>query len=135
MSPIARLVRDPSIGRRAHDRTRKVNDASEWIMSAQQNITIKLRDALPIQHLDVIDESAQHNVPRGTESHFKIVIVSPAFEGKTLLARHRLIHSILADVLATHIHALALHTLTNEEWCEADAAANSPRCRGAGVER
>jgi BolA protein len=104
-------------------------------MTVQEAIMGKLHRALPIEHLDVIDESAQHNVPRGAESHFKIVIVSPAFEGKTLLAHHRLIHGILADVLAMQIHALALHTLTNKEWSEAAAAPASPRCRGAGVER
>lgn len=135
MSPIMRLVRDPSIGRRTHDGTRQENDASGMIMTVQQAITDKLRHALPIEHLDVIDESAQHNVPRGAESHIKIVIVSPAFDGKTLLARHRLIHGILAEALATQIHALALHTLTNEEWSKARAAPASPRCRGAGVQR
>ena len=104
-------------------------------MTVQQAITDKLSHELPIEHLDVINESEQHNVPRGAESHFKIVIVSPAFEGKTLLARHRLIHDILAQALATSIHALTLHTLTNEEWSKAGAAPASPRCRGAGVQR
>jgi BolA protein len=101
----------------------------------QQDMTDKLTRALPIDHLDVINESQQHNVPRGAESHFKIVIVSEVFEGKTLLARHRLVHSILADTLATRIHALALHTMTNEEWSNAREVPASPPCRGGGAQR
>jgi len=46
---------------------------------------------LPIEHLEVINESHKHNVPEGAESHFNVVIVSSAFEGKKLLTRHRLL--------------------------------------------
>lgn len=113
---------------------RQESDGSAKIMM-QHDMADKLTRALPIDHLDVINESQQHNVPRGAESHFKIVIVSEAFEGKTLLARHRLIHGILAEALTTHIHALALHTMTNEEWSNAREAPASPACRGGGVQR
>ena len=47
-------------------------------MTVQKEITDKLNDALPIEHLEVINESGKHNVPPGAESHFKVVVVSSA---------------------------------------------------------
>ncbi|MFT5062579.1 MAG: BolA protein [Polaromonas sp.] len=85
-------------------------------MTIRQDIIDKLGHALPVEHLEVINESHKHNVPEEAESHFKVVIVSSAFEGKTLVARHRLLNGILAKPLSTHIHALALQTMTKEEW-------------------
>ena len=53
-------------------------------MSVQQRIETKIRTALAPSHLEVINESHKHSVPPGSESHFKLVIVSPTFEGKPL---------------------------------------------------
>ena len=104
-------------------------------MSIRQDITDQLVGALPVDHLDVVNESHMHNVPEGAESHFKVVIVSPAFDGKTLVARHRLLNGILAKTLSTHIHALALHTMTKEEWSISQEAPASPPCMGGGARR
>jgi BolA family transcriptional regulator, general stress-responsive regulator len=61
------------------------------------------RVALSIRHkleifnpvfLDIINESHSHNVPRGSESHFKVVVISPEFEGKSLIQRHRYDHKL-----------------------------------------
>ncbi|MEW6995184.1 BolA family protein [Colwelliaceae bacterium MEBiC 14330] len=92
----------------------------------------KLQDAFAPSHLDVINESNNHNVPPGSESHFKVVIVAKAFEGERLIKRHRLVNTVLAKELAENIHALALHTYTDEQW-QAHYAAhtpNSPKCLG-----
>jgi BolA protein len=83
-------------------------------MSIQGNIQNKLQ-ALEPEHLAVENESHMHNVPPGSESHFKVTIVSKEFEDKMLVARHRMVNSLLAEELAGQIHALALHTLTPEE--------------------
>ncbi|MCW9024663.1 MAG: BolA/IbaG family iron-sulfur metabolism protein [Gammaproteobacteria bacterium] len=84
-------------------------------------------------HLEVMNESSNHNVPPGSESHFKLVVVSEAFDGKNLLARHRLINEILADELANKIHALTMHTYTLAEWQESQSAVpDSPPCHGGG---
>lgn len=84
-------------------------------------------------HLEVINESGNHNVPEGSESHFKVIIVSPAFAGKNLLTRHRMINATLADELKDSIHALAIHTYTEEEWQETSGGAPmSPPCLGGG---
>ncbi len=68
--------------------------------------------------LEVINESHMHRVEPGSESHFKVVIVSEQFAGQRLLARHRQVNAVLADELAGAIHALALHTYTTSEWQE-----------------
>ena len=88
-------------------------------MSMQIQIEEKLAKELKAQHLEVVNESNNHNVPPGSESHFKIVVVAPDFEGKSLINRHRMINSILADELKNQIHALAMHTYTEEEWNKA----------------
>lgn len=100
-------------------------------MTIQQQITDKLQQALQPELLEVVNESHMHNVPPGSESHFKVTIVSPAFDGKMLVARHRMVNQVLADELAGQIHALALHTLTPTQYFErAGKVADSPPCLG-----
>jgi len=102
-------------------------------MKIQATIEKKLSDDFNLLHLEVINESGNHNVPEGSESHFKVVVVSPAFEGKNLLARHRMINATLVDELKGVIHALAIHTYTEEEWQETSGGAPmSPPCLGGG---
>ena len=102
-------------------------------MTVQAIIEKKLADDFNPLHLEVINESSNHNVPEGSESHFKVVVVSPDFEGKNLLARHRLINATLADELNGVIHALAIHCYTENEWQkESNAAPMSPPCLGGG---
>ncbi|VAW63079.1 Cell division protein BolA [hydrothermal vent metagenome] len=101
-------------------------------MSIEDDITEKLQILLKPSHLEVTNESHMHNVPAGSESHFKVVAVSDEFNGKMLVARHRLINKALAQELEGPIHALALHTMTTEEWVEKGAAPTSPPCMGGG---
>ena len=101
-------------------------------MSTQDIITQKLQ-ALSPEHLEVINESHMHNVPEGSESHFKVVIVSDAFKDKMLIARHRMVNKALEEELNGGIHALALHTMTMEEWFEKGNAPESPPCLGGGA--
>ena len=98
-------------------------------MQMQNIIETKLSQSLNPEFLDVINESHMHNGP-ATESHFKVVAVSKNFEGKMLIARHRMINATLADELK-QIHALALHTMTPDEYFEkAGKVADSPNCEG-----
>lgn len=99
-------------------------------MTIEDDIRNKIAAALQPQHLEVINESNNHNVPPGSESHFKLVIVTAGFNDKSLVARHRIINKLLADELAGPVHALALHTLTPEEWAATGAAPVSPPCMG-----
>ena len=101
-------------------------------MSIEDDITAKLQNALNPSYLEVTNESHMHNVPPGSESHFKVVAVTHEFENKMLVARHRLINKALAEELAGPVHALALHTMTPEEWSKKGASPQSPPCLGGG---
>ena len=106
------------------------------MMTTQETIETKLAQALAPLHLEVINESGNHNVPPGSESHFKVVLVAAEFEGQRLLARHRRVNAVLSDELATSVHALALHTYTQIEWHDRfGAAPMSPPCFGGSSER
>ncbi len=100
-------------------------------MTMQENIRSKIQQRLNPMHLEVTNESHMHNVPEGSESHFKVTVVSDSFTGEKLIARHRLVNKILADELKTQVHALALHTLTPDEWFEKGGRVPaSPECLG-----
>jgi BolA protein len=103
------------------------------IMMVRERIEAKLRAAFDPVFLEVVDESYRHNVPAGSESHFKVVLVSDRFAGERFLNRHRLIYGVLTEELAGSVHALALHTYTHKEWEGLqDTVVASPPCRGAG---
>ena len=100
-------------------------------MTTQQTIEEKLANGFDLQHLQVINESGQHNVPEGSESHFKVVLVSNEFTGARLIARHRLVNDALADELAGEVHALSIHTYTPDEWHQRHGdVPMSPPCLG-----
>lgn len=100
-------------------------------MNTESIITSKLQAELAIDHLDVSNESHMHNVPEGSESHFRVVVVSDQFTDQPLLKRHRAVNAILKEELAGSIHALALHTYTSDEWRErGESATQSPDCHG-----
>lgn len=108
-----------------------MTDLSPDPKSVEGNITDKLQQALDPAHLEVINESVNHNVPEGSESHFKVIIVAAQFDTMRLVARHRLVNQILAVELAGPVHALALHTMTPDEYFErAGHVAGSPDCLG-----
>jgi len=98
-------------------------------MQMQTTIETKLTKELSPEFLEVINESHMHSGP-ATESHYKVIAVSKTFEGKMLIARHRIMNAILADELQ-QIHALALHTMTPDEYQEKEGkVADSPQCEG-----
>ncbi len=100
-------------------------------MSMQHTIQSKISAGLKITCLEVENESHMHNVPPGSESHFKVVVVSDDFEGLSRVKRHQTIYRLLAAEMSGAIHALAIHTFTSSEWIERQAAASaSPPCMG-----
>ncbi len=74
----------------------------------------RLRTALTPVSLEIIDDSAAHAGHAGARDggHFTIRIVSAAFTGKTLIQRHRLIYTALADLMHRDIHALSISKAT-----------------------
>lgn len=81
-------------------------------MAMVDQIKQKLQDALSPTHLEVINESHMHAGHAGSpgtgESHFRVRIESPAFEGKSRLAMHQQINRLLKEELEESIHALAI---------------------------
>ncbi|RHY30878.1 hypothetical protein DYB32_003948 [Aphanomyces invadans] len=71
-----------------------------------------------------------HNVPKGSETHFKVVVVSAAFEGKPLIQRHRLVNQVLADELDGGVHALSIQSKTPSQWDANSTVRPSPSCLG-----
>lgn len=97
----------------------------------QQRIETALTNSFELAHLVVANESAGHNVPPGSESHFKVVLVSGAFEGQSRVQRHRMVNRLLAEELAGPVHALSVHAYTMPEWQARNGDAPlSPPCRG-----
>jgi BolA protein len=82
-------------------------------MTTRQIITNKLREAFLPESLEVQDESHLHEGHAGHkpggETHFRVYIVSQAFQGKSRIERHRMINTTLAGELAGSVHALAIH--------------------------
>lgn len=100
-------------------------------MTVTRTITDILQAALAPTHLDVINQSSGHNVPAGSETHFKVVVVAPAFEGESRLARHRRVNGLLAAQLAGGVHALSIQAHTPAEWqARGEAVNDTPACRG-----
>lgn len=100
-------------------------------MTVAEQITAKITAALAPAYLEVNNESHMHNVPPGSESHFKLVIVSAEFEGKPLIKRHQAVNAILAKELREDIHALSMETHTHADWEKRGGAVlSSPQCLG-----
>ncbi len=93
-------------------------------------ITETLRSALAPTYLQVDNESHMHSVAPGSETHFKVVVVSPGFEQLGLLARHRRVNELLAAELAAGLHALSIHAFSPLQWEKEIHDTNSPHCRG-----
>jgi BolA protein len=88
-------------------------------MSVADTICRKLTERFAPTRLEIVDESHRHagheGARPGGETHFAVIIVSPAFIGQSRVARQRLVYQTLADELATRVHALSLATLAPDE--------------------
>ena len=82
-------------------------------------IETTLRQGFAPQVLTVEDESAQHAGHAGAAAgggHFRVLIVSDSFRDQTLVTRHGAVYAALGGAMKAEIHALALRTLTPDEW-------------------
>ena len=97
----------------------------------ETQIRTKLANRFQPTYLDVINESHMHSVPPGSESHFKVILAASWFEGKRQVQRHQEVYAVLAEELASSVHALALHTYTPEEaLTKLELVPPSPECLG-----
>ncbi|XP_058503828.1 bolA-like protein 1 [Solea solea] len=123
---VVHLARPVSI-RLAHFRPHMDPDPSRPVERA---IRTKLTNALKPDHLEVLNESHMHAVPPGSESHFRVLVVSSQFEDLPLIQRHRMVNETLKDELSCRIHALAIQAKTPAQWGSNPTLAKSPPCMG-----
>ena len=75
--------------------------------------------ALAPARLELLDESDKHighaGAAPGGNTHWKLTIVSAAFEGKTTVARHRMVYEALGELMQHPIHALSIRALSADE--------------------
>mmetsp|Transcript_30932 Transcript_30932/g.100833 ORF Transcript_30932/g.100833 Transcript_30932/m.100833 type:complete len:129 (-) Transcript_30932:33-419(-) len=91
----------------------------------------KLSSRFAPTHLEVINESHMHSVPKNSETHFKVVVVSGAFDGVSLIDRHRQVNEVLKEEMGNPIHALSIVAKTPAQWAKrAGPVESSPSCRG-----
>ncbi|XP_055615590.1 bolA-like protein DDB_G0274169 isoform X2 [Toxorhynchites rutilus septentrionalis] len=94
-----------------------------------------IRDGLAAElapmHLEIINESYMHNVPKGAETHFKVLVVSEQFDGLPLIKRHRRVNEIVKQKLeGNFVHALSIEAKTPSQWNDTYKVEPSPNCRG-----
>ena len=77
-------------------------------MVTAQEIETRIRAALPDARIAVSDTT-------GGGDHWAAIVVTPAFKGKMLIERHRMVYAALGELMRAEIHALALTTTTPEE--------------------
>ncbi|KAH9417422.1 BolA-like protein 1 [Dermatophagoides pteronyssinus] len=98
----------------------------------QNRIETKLKSKLDPSNLIVQNESSQHNVPRNSETHFRVLIVSKKFDGLNALQRHRKVVDVLREEFP-QIHALAIEAYTPIQWemdLNGKSDCRSPKCLG-----
>lgn len=78
-------------------------------MIEPHEIEVKIKAAMADAQIEVIDLT-------GTRDHYKVVVVSAAFEGKLPIKRHRMIYDALREEMKGPIHALTLETYTPSQW-------------------
>ncbi|KAK4283330.1 hypothetical protein QN277_000291 [Acacia crassicarpa] len=94
---------------------------ANMVVSRANRIRTKLQTALEATILEVEDVSYQHAghaAMKGTsaqETHFNLKIVSPKFDGQSLVKRHRMVYNLLADELQSGLHALSIVAKTPQE--------------------
>jgi len=76
------------------------------VLPTPEQIRAYILEGLPCDHVAV----------QGDGAHFEALIVSPAFAGKRLIARHQLVYAALGDRMRAEIHALSMRTLTPAEY-------------------
>lgn len=99
-------------------------------MSVEENIKQKLQSSFNIELLEVINESPMHQVPKDSETHFRVLIVSNDFEGLSTVKRHQKVYQALSKELTGPVHAFSQKTLTPKEWKALGShSSNSPPCQ------
>ena len=100
-------------------------------MRVQKLIEETLSASFEVVHLEVLNESHMHSVPPNSETHFKVILVSPDFNDIRKVARHQQVYKALDNEMKGGVHALALHLYNEAEWQKKTGEVPaSPNCMG-----
>ncbi len=100
--------------------------------SIEESIRVKVTSQLEPEYLEVENESHGHNVPKNSETHFRLVVVSAHFDGQSRLERQRKVQDLFQEERTRGLHALTMRLMTPAEWdlVKADFQMQSPPCHG-----
>lgn len=101
-------------------------------MKLNDSIREKLERAFQPVHFELENESHLHATGAAAETHFRLVMVSPAFEGVSRVDRQRRVMDLLGDERARGLHALTMRVMTPAEWAPLKDSfeMTSPPCHG-----
>ena len=87
-------------------------------MNLDNKIKLLLEESMDIDYLSILNDTDKHLNHKNYDGggHFKIEIVSSAFEGLSLLEQHKLVYAALEGMIKKEIHALALKTISTTDW-------------------
>ncbi len=91
-------------------------------------IEASLRERLAAVHVEIVDEShlhAGHAGARAGGGHFRALVVSERFEGRSRVECQRIVYAALADEMSAEIHALSMRTMTPDQWRRAAGGGQS----------
>ncbi|MGB2833622.1 MAG: BolA/IbaG family iron-sulfur metabolism protein [Methylotenera sp.] len=74
-----------------------------------------IKQGLPCDYIQVLGDDG---------THFEAVIVSPSFDGKSMVQQHQLVYGVLGDRMRAEIHALSMKTYTPQKWHEINQLQN-----------
>lgn len=72
-------------------------------------LKLTIEQALPGAYVEVKDLT-------GGGDHFEALVVTPEFEGRSLVERHQVVYRALGDAMRQRVHALSLKTLTPSQY-------------------
>ncbi len=83
------------------------------MMNSHERLAVvreRLTEALAPEKLEIVDQTAAHagHASSGGAGHYVMEIVSAAFEGKGLVARHRMVYAALGELMQHEIHAVSI---------------------------
>ena len=113
-------------------KTKNYKNKVKKMLNIEKQIKTKLSEVFKPDFLEVKNESYKHNVPPGSESHFRITVITQKFNSMTLIKRHQMINEVLKDELSGQVHALSIRAKTPEQWkSDGRLIQPTPLCNGS----
>lgn len=101
----------------------------------EKALRASIQETFDPEYFELENESHMHSVPPNSETHFKLLVVSDIFEGKSRIDRSRMVNEMIKPYMAKGLHALSQRTMTPQEWDKVKDTfvMVSPECRGGSL--